>query len=166
MPCNREAVGFVNIIILVAILLFSLSVPGTKAKGEIPKAGEEQSDLVSGHVKSHNRTSPQRLSSTARLDRKPIAAEWKRLREVAFEVNSLAWSPDGRYLAMTGIMSPVIHVWDVEQERVVCTLNHFSPGQRFETLMYSQDGRQLISCQRGQIAARQAGKGVRNHCLR
>jgi hypothetical protein len=75
------------------------------------------------------------------------AAEAQRLYEREFEVNSLAWSPDGKYLATTGILTKSVHIWDIGQRKVMRTLMTEAPGHVFDTLAYSPDGRLLASCQ-------------------
>lgn len=81
------------------------------------------------------------------MNTKTIATEKTRLIESEFEVNSLAWSPDGKYLATTGILTKTVNIWDVDNERVVRSLKNYSPGHAFDSLVYSPDGRYLAGCQ-------------------
>ena len=81
------------------------------------------------------------------MNSKTIATEKTRLRELEFEVNSLAWSPDGKYLAMTGIMTKSVTIWDVEKEVRIRTLTGYVPSTQFDQLTYSPDGRYLATCQ-------------------
>lgn len=82
------------------------------------------------------------------MNSKIIATEKTRLRELEFEVNSLAWSPDGKHLAMTGIMTKSVTIWAVEQEARIRTLTGYVPSTQFDQLTYSPDGRYLATCQR------------------
>jgi len=79
--------------------------------------------------------------------KKMVAFEAARLREAEFEVNSLAWSPDGRYLAASGTLTNKIHIWSVAETRTVQVLDGGIPGPFFDTLAYSPDGQYLAGCQ-------------------
>ena len=78
---------------------------------------------------------------------KSIATETTRLIEHDFEVNSLAWSPDGQYLATTGILTKSVNIWDVEKRQMVRTLMSWVPGHAFSGLAYSPNGQLLAGCQ-------------------
>lgn len=143
-------VSFMRVPFLIAVILFGINTSLAKAQGEVSNNALGMPYTAGVNEESNHRTRTHELSSVVSGGPKPIAAEWKRLREVEFEVNSLAWSPDGTFLAMTGITSPIIHVWDVAQEKVARTLKHSYPGLRFETLAYSPDGRFLASCEGGE----------------
>ncbi|GHO75276.1 hypothetical protein KSD_30470 [Ktedonobacter sp. SOSP1-85] len=54
-------------------------------------------------------------------------------------IGSLAWSPDGKYLAESNTM---IHLWDVHAKKVVAT---FGDNQWVANLAWSQDGSKIAS---------------------
>lgn len=95
-----------------------------------------------------------------------VASETARLRETEFEVNSLAWSPDGRYLAVSGTLTNQVHVWDVAEKRVAFTLDGGIPGPFFETLIYSPDGKFIAGCQSRNEAIVRVWNAATGHVIR
>jgi hypothetical protein len=62
-----------------------------------------------------------------------------------FAPTALAFSPDGNYLADTGMYEPIVHVWDVHTHSLVRTL----PGGKvvdFHSITWSRNGRYLAAC--------------------
>ena len=61
----------------------------------------------------------------------------------SFYPTSVVWSPDGRYIADTGILTPNIHVWDMKTKHIVqeLTLNGQSDG--YHDMAWSPDGKYL-----------------------
>ncbi len=51
-----------------------------------------------------------------------LAKPYAVLKE-SFYPSSVAWSANGRYIADTGILTPLIHIWDVRTKRIVQTLS-------------------------------------------
>lgn len=71
------------------------------------------------------------------------------------DVRGLAFSPDGRYLAVDRAPSNSIHVWDWRTKRLLHTLYKGRGSSSISSttpLLYSPDGRFLVSCHK---AARQ-----------
>lgn len=111
-------------------------------------ANAQNNDLLSSHkgvMAMAPNTDVDRGNTT--MNSKPIAIEKTRLVESEFEVNSLAWSPDGKHLATTGILTKNVNIWDVENERVARTLKSDLPGPVFDALAYSPNGHYLAGCQ-------------------
>jgi WD40 repeat protein len=77
-----------------------------------------------------------------------LAKAYAVLRE-DFYPTSVAWSPDGRYIADTGILTNTIHVWDVNTRQAIQTLQNTFPATGFQALAWSPDGRYLVGCGRG-----------------
>src|SRR5262249_56446321 len=78
--------------------------------------------------------------------------ELRRLRAGAGRVNAVAFSPDGRLLATTGIDDDAIHLWDVgtgaERARLARPTDPSAPQATFEgtaALAFSPDGRALAA---------------------
>lgn len=64
----------------------------------------------------------------------------------SFYPTSVAWSADGRYIADTGILTPLIHVWDVKTRRIVQTLSFNGQSDGYHAMAWSPDGRYLAVC--------------------
>lgn len=77
-----------------------------------------------------------------------LAKAYAVLRE-DFYPTSVAWSPDGRYIADTGILTNTIHVWDVNTRQAVQTLQNVAPTAGMQALAWSPDGRYLVGCGAG-----------------
>ena len=70
-----------------------------------------------------------------------------------FYPTSVVWSPDGKYLADSGVLNAKIHIWDVAQRRMVRSIPlkyGTSPG--YSGLAWSPDGRYLVTGQAGGAA--------------
>jgi WD40 repeat protein len=69
-----------------------------------------------------------------------------RLRD-GFAPTSIDWSPDGRYIATSGIHTRLIHIWDVEQRKLVKELELPNrPAAQFRSMAWSPDGQYLVTC--------------------
>jgi len=70
-----------------------------------------------------------------------------RLDDASFEPFTVTWSPDGRFIATTGITTRSIHIWDVAQRKLVKVLELPNPPSPFtHDLAWSPDGRYLAAC--------------------
>ena len=70
-----------------------------------------------------------------------------------FYPTSVVWSPDGKYLADSGVLNAKIHIWDVAQRKRVRSIPlkyGTSPG--YSGLAWSPDGRYLVTGQAGGAA--------------
>jgi len=63
-----------------------------------------------------------------------------------FSVNSVAWSPDGDYIATGSAYSREIHVWNVRSRTIVRKLSIPYPPPAFHQLAWSPDGLFLAAC--------------------
>lgn len=63
-----------------------------------------------------------------------------------FDVTSMAWSPDGRYIATTGIFTKSVHIWDVGKRKMVKELTVEVPNASYHSLSWSPDSRYLAAC--------------------
>src|SRR6266851_9491332 len=61
-------------------------------------------------------------------------------------VTSLAWSPDGRYIATASTQSNLIHVWDVERRSISKEIKLNGSQTYFHGLSWSPDGKYLATC--------------------
>ena len=62
-------------------------------------------------------------------------------------VTSVAWSPDGKYIADMGIHAPYVHIWDVGAKKLVHTIAiNGQPSSGNHSLSWSPDGRYLAVC--------------------
>ncbi len=68
-----------------------------------------------------------------------------RLRESSY-VTSVAWSPDGRYIATSGIFSRYVHVWDLQKREVIKTFELVAANSNSRNLSWSHDSRYLAVC--------------------
>ncbi len=60
-------------------------------------------------------------------------------------VTSVAWSPDGKYIAASSSQSAYLHLWDVKKRKLVASIGRDFIGQPGE-LSWSPDGRYLPVC--------------------
>jgi WD40 repeat protein len=75
-----------------------------------------------------------------------IAKRYAELKE-DFYPTSLAWSPDGKYIASTGTHTRTINIWDVDQRKVVQTMElPVPPSPSYNGMSWSPDGRYLVVC--------------------
>ncbi len=74
-----------------------------------------------------------------------LAKPYAVLKE-SFYPSSVAWSANGRYIADTGILTPLIHIWDVRTKRIVQTLSLKGQSDGYHALAWSPDGRYLAVC--------------------
>jgi WD40 repeat protein len=73
----------------------------------------------------------------------------------SFVPTSIAWSPNGRYLAVSSSQSRSIHVWDVDQKKVIREIAlPFPPNGAFHNLAWSPDGHFLATCNSFQVQLR------------
>lgn len=68
-----------------------------------------------------------------------------RLRE-SFHPTSIAWSPDGRYIATGSTDSREIHIWEVSRRRMIKRLLITTGIGFFHQLSWSPDGEYLAAC--------------------
>jgi WD40 repeat protein len=68
-----------------------------------------------------------------------------RLRD-SIPVTSVAWSPDGRFIATASTQSNLVHIWDVRQRSIVKELRVATAGSAFHSLAWSPDGTLLVAC--------------------
>jgi WD40 repeat protein len=71
-----------------------------------------------------------------------------RLRD-SFYVTSVAWSPDGQYIATSSTQSPLLHVWDVRHQSITKEFKHGVTDVNTHVLVWSPDGRYLAACNGG-----------------
>jgi len=64
----------------------------------------------------------------------------------SFPVTSIAWSPDGRYIADSSTQSSFVNVWDVQQRRLVHHFKFDGANSKFHSLSFSPDSRHLAFC--------------------
>jgi len=89
----------------------------------------------------------ERLSSALGLgaDSGQLAKLEFRLRD-NFPVTSVAWSPDGRYIATASTQRNLIHIWDAQQRQLIHEITLAASQALFHGLSWSPDGRYLTSC--------------------
>ncbi len=68
-----------------------------------------------------------------------------RLRD-DFYVTSVAWSPNGQFIATASTQSRLLHVWDVRKRSVVKEFMHGAINPYTHVLAWSPDGRYLAAC--------------------
>jgi WD40 repeat protein len=73
-----------------------------------------------------------------------------RLQE-GFQPTSVAWSPDGRYVASGSTADPRIDIWDLTQRKVVKVLLRKFPPAYFHDISWSPNGRYLAFCDAGAL---------------
>lgn len=70
-----------------------------------------------------------------------------RFEDGSFEPFTVVWSPDGRFIATTGITTRTIHIWDVAQRKLIKVLELPNPPAPYtHDLAWSPDGRYLAAC--------------------
>jgi WD40 repeat protein len=70
-----------------------------------------------------------------------------RLKDGSFTPTSVAWSPDGKYIATSGTQTRLIHIWDVEKRKLVKELELPNPpAVLFHNMTWSPDGKYLATC--------------------
>ena len=68
-----------------------------------------------------------------------------RLRD-SFDVTTVAWSPNGQYIATAGIFSNRIHIWDVKRRAIVKEMALEASGKHEHDLAWSPQGDYLAAC--------------------
>ena len=68
-----------------------------------------------------------------------------------FGPDSIAWSPDGRYIADTGTLSSTLNIWSVAERRVIQHFESVSSGPLLHALTFSPDSKWLAFCNYGQL---------------
>ena len=63
-----------------------------------------------------------------------------------FDVTSVAWSPDGRYIATSSTQGNLIHVWDVDRRAIAKEFRLTAFNGYMHDLSWSPDGRYLAAC--------------------
>ena len=108
---------------LLLVVVFALAVPRARA-GLLGGLLHSQGDSGSGKV----------AQLAFRLDD-------------GFGATTVVWSPDGRFLATTGVLTRTIHIWDVAQRKLFKALElpNFPPGDPHD-MAWSPDGRYLAVC--------------------
>ncbi len=67
-----------------------------------------------------------------------------------FYPTSVVWSPDGKYLADSGVLNAKIHIWDVAQRKMVRSIPlKYGISSTYSGLAWSPDGRYLVTGQAG-----------------
>lgn len=71
-----------------------------------------------------------------------------RLDDSSFVPTTVVWSPDGRFIATSGVLTRTIHIWDVAQRKLVkqMELPNGPPPAMAHNLAWSPDGRWLAIC--------------------
>ena len=70
-----------------------------------------------------------------------------RLDDASFVPTSVVWSPDGRFIATSGIETRTIHIWDVAQRKLVKVLElPYQPAPGYHNMAWSPDGQYLATC--------------------
>lgn len=64
----------------------------------------------------------------------------------SFYPTSVVWSPDGKYVADTGILTPSIHIWNVKTKQIVKVLTLNAQSDGYHAMAWSPDGRYLAVC--------------------
>lgn len=64
----------------------------------------------------------------------------------SFYPTSVVWSPDGKYVADTGILTQTIHIWNVQSKHIVQTLSTGGFNSGYHAMAWSPDGRYLAVC--------------------
>ncbi len=64
----------------------------------------------------------------------------------SFYPTSVVWSPDGKYIADTGILTPLIHIWNVKTKKIVKELSLDAQSDGYHAMAWSPDGRYLAVC--------------------
>lgn len=79
-----------------------------------------------------------------KLNDEPVKARFKS----DYSVSAVALSPDGRYVASSGLLSRTINVWDIQKKKLAYELpREWSPdvGGMVKAIAWSPDGRYLAS---------------------
>lgn len=63
-----------------------------------------------------------------------------------YQLTSVAWSPDGRYIATGSTMDRRIDIWDISQRKVVKVLVQRYPSASFHEITWSPNGQYLAFC--------------------
>lgn len=74
-----------------------------------------------------------------------------RLKE-SFSPTSVAWSPDGRYIATGSTMDARVDIWDVARRKIIKVLRRRYSSASFHDITWSPDNRYLAFCDAGGVA--------------
>lgn len=69
----------------------------------------------------------------------------------SFYPTSVVWSPDGKYVADTGILTRTIHVWDVKARHIIQNLSAGGFNSGYHAMAWSPDGKYLAVCTNTQL---------------
>lgn len=67
----------------------------------------------------------------------------------SYPVTALVWSGDGKYLASASTWSNMVHIWSVNDRKLVRELKLTAAASSFHSLSWSSDGRFLAVCDGG-----------------
>src|SRR6266404_1064062 len=73
-------------------------------------------------------------------------AKWEFRLKDSFYVTSVAWSPDGKWIATSSSQGRRVHVWDVQKRTVIKELVLGAFDAYFHDLSWSPDSRYLAAC--------------------
>ena len=71
-----------------------------------------------------------------------------------FTTTSIAWSPTSQLVATAGMNSKIVHIWDIDQQKIIKKINlppNALPPLNFRALTWSPDGRYLVICIGGPV---------------
>ena len=86
------------------------------------------------------------------LDRLAAHADSGSLAKLQFElkddmpVTSIAWSPDGRYIAVASIEGKHVHIWDVARRKRIQDFERATAGEGLRELSWNPVGGELAVC--------------------
>jgi WD40 repeat protein len=92
------------------------------------------------------------LHAQSLLDRLTAHADSGSLAKLQFTLNddmpvtSIAWSPDGRYIAAARILGNHIHIWDVARRKRIEDIERTVAGEAFRELSWNPVGGELAVC--------------------
>lgn len=127
----------------ISTLSFTTIPSGTDVSSYLPSAiswSPDSSSLALGSVVLPNSTANSvQVWSVANGQ---LTATFHDTDDPTSNIGSLAWSPDGKYLAES---YADIHVWDVNAHKIVATFGKVTAKQGIAALAWSPDGKMLVS---------------------